>query len=274
MRIHFLGVRGSTPCADDAYTIYGGHTSCVAVECDNQIFFFDAGSGIINGSQLALNCTEQKCYLFFSHVHLDHIMGLPFFGPIWKKGFQLQIAAGTLLPYGGIQNFLRRTFQEPLFPISFENFPATITCIDFDPDITVFTFGAVTLKTIRINHPNGAVGYRIECNGKSMCYITDHEHEHEHDEYREKLTQFVYGTDVLIYDSSYGDEYFDDFKGRGHSTWQEAIRLGENAQVKRIGIFHHDPKNTDDSMAILEKEALALSPKILVTRQGMCISLD
>ena len=110
MKITFFGVRGSTPCAGLEHGQYGGHTSCVMAEAGDHIIIFDAGSGIYDASRIALDNPSKKIFLFFSHVHLDHIMGLPFFAPVWRSDFTVNIFAGSLAAYGGIQSFLSKTF--------------------------------------------------------------------------------------------------------------------------------------------------------------------
>ncbi len=270
IKIHFLGVRGSTPCCDSRYSQYGGHTSCVLVEANNQIYIFDAGSGIINASAIGLNHPEKLTNLFFSHVHLDHMMGLPFYFPFWKPDHHINIHAGSLARYGGIEAFLKRILCEPLFPVPFTAFPAQIVCSDFVAGHK-HIFGPVTISTFELNHPNGAVAYRLNFNDKSVCYVTDHEHGDNSN--REGLVEFIRGTDVFIYDSSYDDNNYANYKGWGHSTWQEALRLGNDAQVVKTAIFHHDPHNTDEKMVDIEAAVLAFSEKGFVTRQGMVLTI-
>ncbi len=270
-KITFYGVRGSTPCANKEYFEYGGHTSCVAIETDDHIIIFDAGSGIYDASHLALNSPSREIFLFFSHVHLDHIMGLPFFAPIWEKDYTINIFAGSLASYGGIQSFLNRTFTEPLFPISFSNFPAQIKCQDFEPGTLLKITDSLTLNTCRLNHPNGAIGYRINYKSSSICYITDTEH--HLDKKDGNILQLIKDSDLMIYDSSYSDSNFAEYKGWGHSTWQEGVRLAQAANVKKLAIFHHDPSNTDDKMAEVEKLATERWPGAFIAKQGQNVKI-
>lgn len=271
LNVHFLGVRGSTPCSDTRFIEYGGHTSCVMVEVDDNVFIFDAGSGIVNAAGIAAKQANSQAHLFFSHVHLDHVMGFPFFYPLWNKNFTTYVYAGTLQKYGGIYDFLANTLKEPLFPVPFTAFPGDIRCQDFTPG-HAHIIGNVIVDTFRLNHPNGAVAYRLSCNGKSMCYVTDHEH--GLDSNREGLVEFIRDTDLFIYDSSYGDENYENFKGWGHSTWQEALSLGADANVVKTAIFHHDPQNTDSKMDIISEEVKKRTEKAFVSRQGMIITIE
>lgn len=267
--VSFLGVRGTTPCASSDFVKYGGHTSCVMVEVANQIFFLDAGSGIINGNKMALQHTNV--HLLFSHVHLDHVIGFPFFMPVWRKEITTNVYAGSLKNYGGIYNFLDKTFCEPLFPVAFKNFPGNIMCYDFDPGSDLKFSSDIQVQTAFLNHPNGAVGYRLNYQDKSMCYITDTEH--MEDGPNQNILDLIQNTDLFIYDSTYNDTNYSNYKGWGHSTWQEAVKLGNQANVKKIIIFHHDPYNNDEKMSNIEAEISKQAINVIVSKQGMVINL-
>lgn len=270
--ITFWGVRGSTPCASKAYTAYGGHTSCVMVDLGNQLLFFDAGSGLFDANAYAGSYPNKNIKLFFSHVHLDHVMGLPFFAPVWNPAYTVDLYAGSLQRYGGLEHFLSQTFNEPLFPVKFKNFPGVHACTDFEPGAALdFADQGYVIQTAALNHPNGAVGYRVDAQGRSFCYVTDTEH--RQGEIDPAIVDLIKGADLFVYDSSYSDDNYAKYKGWGHSTWQEAIRLGQAAGVKKIGIFHHDPLNTDTQLELIEKIATSTSPKVMFTRQGMVIDL-
>ncbi|MHA1558324.1 MAG: MBL fold metallo-hydrolase [Alphaproteobacteria bacterium] len=268
MKVTFWGVRGTTPCAQKRFAEFGGHTSCVSVEAGNNIIIFDAGTGIFDINSLALSYKET--FLFLSHAHLDHVQGIPFFSPLWKKGYKTSIHSGTLKFYGGLKAFLDKTFDEPLFPIPFRHFPGDICCLDFCVGDNII-IDDITLKTFPLNHPNGAVGYRIFYKGSSICYMTDHEHTPGREDI--SLINFIKNTDLLIYDSSFSDEDFHLHKCWGHSTWQEAIRISKIANVKRLAIYHHDPSHDDKKMREIEKSTIKESPSYFVAKQGMVIDI-
>jgi phosphoribosyl 1,2-cyclic phosphodiesterase len=270
IKVTFFGVRGSTPCSGPQMQVYGGHTSCVTIEIDNQIFICDAGSGIFDASTMVLEKYPKESHLLLSHGHLDHVMGLPFFKPIWDKNHTLNIYAGTFHNVGGVKSFLTKAFRPPLFPVPFERFASHAHFTDFTPGDRV-KINNFLIETHSLNHPNGAVGYRFDHKGMSVCYITDHEHtpgvvDHE-------LLNFIKGTDLFIYDASYDDVGFEKCKGWGHSTWQEALRLGKMACVKHTVLFHHDPLSNDETMHNIEAQAKILDPTCIVSRQGMVIDL-
>ncbi len=269
-KIHFLGVRGSTPCCNENVVQYGGHTSCIYFEFNHQIFIIDAGSGII-GANLKVNQEIHKAtHLFLSHVHLDHVMGIPFYFPFWNKEHQINIYSGTTKEYNGIQSTLENLFSPPIFPVPMKAFPAQKNYVDFDAK-DQFQFDFLTVKTIKLNHPNGAIGYRFESGNHSFCYISDHEHDDSYDIH--SLIEFIKDTDLLIYDATYDDLTLHKYKGWGHSTWQEAVRIGEKAQVKHIGIFHHDPSNTDKQLDKLQESVLKEHPNVTFLKQDSCFSV-
>lgn len=265
--VTFLGVRGTTPCCEIKYHKYGGHTSCVLMEIDDHVLLFDAGSGISTASQYIKNKSQKNIHLFFSHVHLDHILGLPAYDALWDKQKNVHIYAGTLQPYGGIQNFLERTFSAPLFPIEFKNFPANITYSDFTAGDIIQISDDVKINTCALNHPNGAIGYRANYKNKSACYVTDTEH--EIGEVDQNISDLIHETDLFIYDSTFTDASYLNHKGWGHSTWQEGCRLSQSASVKNTAIFHHDPAHDDSAMEIIEKQTEQIMGRnIFIARQG------
>ena len=130
----------------------------------------------------------------------------------------------------------------------------------------------VNIRTAPLRHPNGAKGYRVEYNGKSVCYITDTEHIPEKPD--QNILELIEDSDLVIYDSTYTEEEFLTKAGWGHSTWNEGLSLCQSANVKKLAIFHHDPNHDDDFMDGIEAEALSTSENCFVAREGMIISLD
>jgi phosphoribosyl 1,2-cyclic phosphodiesterase len=134
-----------------------------------------------------------------------------------------------------------------------------------------FDLGPVKIQTARLNHPQGATGYRINSGGKSLCYVTDTEHvPGTHDE---NILKLIDGADLLIYDSTYTDAEFPEKVGWGHSTWQEGVRLARRANVKQLAIFHHDPEHEDAFMENLEREAQDMWDGAIVAREHMRLTL-
>lgn len=271
MELTLWGVRGSTPCANTSYALYGGHTSCISVEVDNEWLVFDAGSGIHDAGQYALNQNIAQTHLFMTHVHLDHVLGLPFYLPIWKPSHRIQIYAGYLSSVGGAKAFFENTFSPPLFPVPFASLADRMKYRDLQESETLGIGSDVEIRTHGLNHPSHATGYRITHRGKSICYITDNEH--TIGQIDKQLVDFIRDSDVFIYDSTYVDENMESMKLRGHSTWQEGMRLGQLGNVKQFLIFHHDPQHDDQAMSVIEEKARLAWDRCVVARQGMRIAL-
>ena len=157
------------------------------------------------------------------------------------------------------------------FPITLKEFVANISYDSFHVGEEIIIKDNIKVLTLPLNHPDGAVGYRIEYKDKAVCYITDHEH--EENVKNEKLINFVSNSDLLIYDSTYRDEEFVGYKGWGHSTWQEGFRLSKYSKIKKYVIFHHNPDNKDNIMKEIEEEASLISNNIVVAKEGMSVKI-
>ncbi len=268
--VRFWGVRGSIACADSGTSRYGGNTSCLEVRCGGQLFVFDAGTGFRYLGNAILNESPIDADLFLTHTHFDHVVGLPFFRPAFNPKNSFRIWAGHLLPDHTVQHVLRQMMIAPLFPVPVDIFMAKIDFHDFNAGETLEPKSGVRVRTAPLHHPNGATGYRIEFDGKSICYLTDTEH--IIDEPDENIIELIAGADIVIYDSMFNEEEFAQRKGWGHSTWQEGARLCELSGAKQFVIFHHDPDHDDDMLDKVAAEAEALRPGTVVAREGMVLS--
>jgi len=270
--VTFWGVRGTIPCPLDTHLKYGGNTSCVSVQCGDRWLIFDSGTGIRQLGAHLLAQGVQQAALLFSHFHWDHIQGFPFFAPAYRPSFRLDLFAGNLyLSQSNIQMALAGQMSAPFFPVSTDVFKASIQHHDFLAGVRLDFEKGVSAKTFMLNHPQGATAYRLEYQGQSVCYVTDVEHQPGHID--DALVHFLKGTDLVIYDSTYADENFQQHLGWGHSTWQEGIRLCQAAGAKQLAIFHHDPDNDDTVMDTVASKASALWSGVFVAREGQTISL-
>lgn len=267
--VKFWGTRGSIACAGPDTMRYGGNTSCIEVMCGARRLIFDGGTGLRKLGREIAKEGPQDIDLFLTHTHLDHIIGLPFFVPFHIPGNNPRIWAGNLLPDNTLKGVLSDMMQAPLFPVPPETFRANVEFNDFEVGQTLTPGEGIALKTAPLNHPNGACGYRIEFDGRSICYITDTEH--YPDGMDETLTDLVRGTDILIYDATYTDEEYPRFVGFGHSTWQEAVKLADYANVRTLVLFHHEPTHDDDMMDDIAEAVDAARPGSLVAREGMML---
>lgn len=269
--VKFWGVRGSIATPGPAYQRYGGNTSCIEVRCGDQLIILDAGTGIRPLGKAMLQGETKSANLLLTHTHFDHICGLPFFAPIYCKGYSIKMRAGHLLPSSNVRKVLCELMMAPLFPIPPSVFAADVTYQDFTCGETLKINGEVKVRTAALNHPNGACGYRIEHGGKAVCYITDTEH--KPGAVDKRIVELCAGADMMIYDSTYTDDEFSRFVGWGHSTWQEALRVADAAGVKTCVIFHHDPAHDDAFMDEVQAEAEAARPGTVVAREGLALSV-
>lgn len=175
--IRFWGVRGSLACADPAVRRYGGNTACVEVRCADRLLILDGGTGLRPlGKELVAKGEATDADILFSHCHIDHIIGVPFFAPCYQPTTHLRLWAGNLLPEFHIEQILRRMMATPLFPIGFGTLRANIEFHDFRAGEVLRPHHEVTLRTAPLNHPGRATGYRLEYGNRSLAYITDTEH--------------------------------------------------------------------------------------------------
>ncbi len=266
--VRFWGVRGTVACPGPETVRYGGNTSCVEVRCGDRQVIFDGGTGLKKlGDLLTASGATADADILFSHFHLDHVAGVPFFAPFYAAGHTFRLRAGKLLPNHSLESVVRGIMSAPLFPIGGESFQAKVQFSDFRPGDALDLGKGINVTTGMLNHPGGAVGYRLEFGGRSVAYVTDTEH--RPGELDSAVLALGRGADLMIYDCTYTDEEFPKYVGRGHSTWQQAVRLAKAAGVKKVAIFHHDPDHDDafvDGVAAAAQKAHAGA---FVAREGL-----
>jgi phosphoribosyl 1,2-cyclic phosphodiesterase len=270
--VRFWGVRGSLACPDQATSRYGGNTACVEVRCADRLLIFDGGTGLRPlGKALVASGEAVDADILFSHCHIDHILGLPFFAPCYRPTTQLRLWAGNLLPEFHMEQILRRMMASPLFPIGFGALKASIEFHDFRAGEVLRPHHELTLRTAPLNHPGRATGYRLDYGGRSVAYVTDTEHRPSEPD--RNVLSLVHGADVMIYDGNFTDEEFTGHVGWGHSTWQEGVRIAQLAKVKKLVIFHHDPDHNDDTLDRIGTEARRLLPQTILAVEGTTLHL-
>jgi class 3 adenylate cyclase/phosphoribosyl 1,2-cyclic phosphodiesterase len=262
VKVTFWGVRGSIPTPQAANLGYGGETSCVAIEAEGARLILDAGSGVRTlGAAILREGKDVSENILLSHFHWDHVQGLPFFAPLYKKSrlhFHAQVPAERL------HANLAAQMTAPFFPLEFDAAPAEKEYSQFTWH-TPFAIGPFQVTPFPLHHPQDCTGFRVECGGKVVVYATDHEHgDAEKDAV---LLQYAQGADILIADAQYTLEEYAQRKGFGHSTWMEAAKLAAAAQVGRLVLFHHDPWHGDDAVRQLVQEARRIFPQTEAARE-------
>lgn len=268
--VKFWGVRGSIACPGPRTVRYGGNTSCVEIRCGGRLLIFDAGTGLRDLGNCLVGDGPVEAELYLTHTHFDHICGLPFFAPLYSAGNKVRLSAGHLLPDSDLRRVLMEMMMAPLFPIPPTAFKADVRFADFAAGNVLSPGDGITVRTALLNHPNRATGYRIDYGGRSICYVTDTEHEDGKRDRR--IVRLIKDADLVIYDSTYSDEEYPKYRGYGHSTWQEGVRLADAAAAKTLVIFHHDPNNDDDRMDGIAAAAEIARPGTVVAREGMVLT--
>ncbi len=182
----------------------------------------------------------------------------------------LAVWCGHLLPDHTVEQILGGLLREPFMPVQHDRLRATLTYHDFEGGEMLEPRPGVALRTAALNHPKGATGYRVEYDGKSICYITDTEH--KPGELDGNVLGLIEGADLVIYDSTYTDEEFPNYVNWGHSTWQEGVRLCDAAGAKTFVVFHHDPGHDDAFMDGVAEDVERARPGSVVAREGMTLA--
>lgn len=274
MEITFWGVRGSKPAPHRNYLQFGGNTSCVQIDVNGRRLIFDGGTGL---ADLGNTLNPKNADIFFSHLHWDHIQGIPFFVPLYAPGndFRLYGADKKTLTF---REVLELQMKPPHFPITMGVMQSNISFISVTTGQLIDLGDGITVKTFAVNHPNGCLAYRVEYKQSSVVYCTDTEP--IDGAWEDKFMQFLSGADILIYDSHFtNQEYYGDGddplkKGWGHSTWQEGVRICRHADIFYYVMFHHKENRTDNEQLELEQQAKTLFPNTVAAREGMTIKLE
>jgi phosphoribosyl 1,2-cyclic phosphodiesterase len=204
--------------------------------------------------------------ILLSHLHWDHVCGLPFFTPVYVPGHRVEIASGPngVMP---LEDAIRSLFRAPFFPVEFDALGGQVTTRELRANDTL-QIGDITITMAKLNHPDPVYGYRLEHAGHSIVYATDTEHFACVDPTLKKLAA---GADILIYDAQYTPAEYPSKVGWGHSTWQAGAELARAAGVPQLVLFHHDPGRTDAQLAALEAEARTCLPGTVAAREGMIL---
>jgi phosphoribosyl 1,2-cyclic phosphodiesterase len=229
---------------------YGGNTSCVEVRLnDNTLIVFDAGTGIRPlGQRLLAQPGPVQIYLFLSHMHWDHIQGLPFFAPAYVEGTELCIL-GPGGGYATLEQSICDQMRSPYYPIPMHAMAAHIRFVELSAG-SVFELPGATVEASVLNHPGRSLGYRLSAEGRVLVYATDNEPfgtslVTQHLVEPPPLLHLMQHADLLIHDAQYTPEEYPPHLGWGHSTYVHALQIARKAEVKQLVLYHHDPSHSD-----------------------------
>lgn len=250
----FWGTRGSCPTPGPATVRYGGNTACVELRIGGEVLIFDCGTGIRGlGFSLAGEFKGRPLsgHIFVGHTHWDHIQGFPFFVPLFNpaNNFSIYNVHGA---HGSLEEIFKGSMAADYFPIPLNSLGAKLKFIEMTGAVRI---GKTTVSFMHLNHPGVAIGFRVDCGGRSVAYISDHETfarlNGDTDVARRQdaeLARFYGGCDLLIREAQYTDEEYAPRKGWGHSTFSDVVDSAVTAGVKRLAFIHHDPDHNDETM--------------------------
>lgn len=264
MIIRCWGARGSIPVSGKDYLRYGGNTTCLEIRNNrDDILLVDAGSGIREAGNAFLADGRRDFTLLLTHAHWDHIMGFPFFKPLYRHDATINIW-GCPFAQDSIREMLARVMFAPYFPIKYDDIHANVTYAEIC--IETYQLGDLTITPIALSHPNQGTGYKFSEAGRTFVFLTDNELglQHEGGLSYDNYIEFCRGADLLIHDAEYLDEEYPKRRGWGHSTIEQATRLALDAGVKQLGLFHHNQERIDTEVDNL----VALSRRIIRERKS------
>jgi phosphoribosyl 1,2-cyclic phosphodiesterase len=279
VRVTFWGVRGSTPCASEHNRRYGGNTSCVALESPGEPpIILDLGTGLRRfGETLAPDGSFRGTALV-SHLHWDHVQGLPFFVPILRPGAKLDVF-GPQQEVGTLDEAVRSFVRPPYFPISVDDLPGEIRFHELEGELEV---GRARVLARQVPHIGITNGYRIEWGGTSVAYVSDHqspsEADGEGDSIDEGVLELCEGVDLLIHDAQYWPAEWDEKRTWGHCTVDYAVRVAAESGARSLALFHHDPAHADAEVDAILRRAREHAgyrvPEVLAAHEDLTISFD
>lgn len=274
-RVSFHGVRGSTPFSAASHVAFGGNTCCVVVDIPGESpIILDMGSGAFSYA-LSLGNQALQATALLTHLHWDHVAGLPFFGPV-------------LCPEGALEMFgppdenmtfeqaIRGLITPPYFPVTIDDFPGELTIHDcWNEDLVV---SGVKVRALPVPHTSATSGYRLEIGDSVVTYIPDHQEPVDDPTVvAPSVLELADGADLLIHDGQYPRDLFEQRATWGHSTPSYAIEVARQANVKSLALFSHDPLHTDEKLAEMEAQAqqspAAAGINVFSAREGMQIDL-
>lgn len=255
MKVTFYGVRGSSPCHGPEISGHGGNTSCVFVDVPGHApILFDMGTGAryFGTCWPATEAFHGTCLL--THLHWDHVLGLPFFPPILRDGGELTVHAPIQEDGRTVQQAFDSMLCPPFFPVGLGDFPGSVVFHEHTDD--EFTVGDVRVTARLVPHCGPTLGYRIDWDGTSVAYVSDHQQPGVDDfAVTDGVRELCDSVDLLIHDAQFTDQEFAEKQHWGHCTAEFACRVAEECNVSTLALFHHDPSHDDEQILAMAESA-------------------
>lgn len=278
LTVTFHGVRGSTACHDPQTHRYGGNTSCVSVSSSNESpIIFDLGTGLryMSSSQDEAKPKPFVGTCLLTHLHWDHIQGLPFFRPLLCEETVLNVYAPKQEDGRSLREIFLKKICPPIFPISLNEFKATINFHEVGDDD--FMIGDTKVMSRFVPHTGPTLGFRVTAGDSTVTYLSDHQQPTTGFAITTGARQLCQGTDLLIHDSQYTPAEFELKSDWGHSTLEFAMWVAETTSSKRLALFHHDPSRTDDALDVIAQRLAGVAKnrgfEVFAAADGMTVEV-
>ncbi len=266
MNLRFWGVRGSVPWAIPAAIGHGCNTACLELRdaASGQTLIFDAGSGIV-GLGERLSGPPRDLAIVLTHYHWDHIQGLPFLEQLYEPGWRPRIYAPVFEARD--TEWVNTIFKSPFFPVPYERLPNP-------PEVLLLGSGPAAidgfeLSWVPLNHPGGALAYRVRGTRGDLVYATDHEFGDP--AFDESLAAFARGASAIILDAHYTPAEIGSYHGWGHSDWRRSAEFAAANDIARLWLFHHKPGRTDEALVQIRADAQKIFPATETACEGESI---
>lgn len=271
MQVKFWGVRGSIAVSGAGFARTGGNTTCVEVSHGEHRLILDGGTGL-RALGAAHGFRPMRATLLFTHLHWDHIQGVPFFTPAFHPDSALTLL-GPSRAGAGLRDTLALQMRPPTFPVTLDRLVGVQRVAEVAP--RTFEVGPFRVTPLEQAHPDGVLVYRIEAGGKALVFATDVEHGGQFDR---AFLDLAEGADLLVHDAQYTHAEYVGLggpprRGWGHTTWEDATRLAQTAAVERLALFHHDPTRLDGAVDQIEARAAQVFGGAFAAREGMGVPL-
>lgn len=278
LNVAFYGVRGSTPVAGPDVLRYGGNTSCVVVGGDTtEPIVLDLGTGLRRYGVAYGPTTPFAGTALVSHLHWDHVQGLPFFAPVLQPGARLQVFGPPPTEHHDLRAAFDTFMQPPFFPVTIEQLAGHIT-VDHCPHDRFRVSGAQVLAR-EVPHTGRTYGFRITAGGVTVAYLPDHQQPSDGSmAVADSVLELVEGADLLVHDAQYLPEEFARKSNWGHCTMDYALNVARQGGVKRLALFHHDPLRNDDDLdrhaACARLAGARMGIDVFAASEGLQLYLD